>query len=86
MAKLEYHSEEPLNREAMSISFDVPDDMDINEYKIMCVRLASAMGYHHKSIYKAFGELQYETESDREFIDFLKSLNITSPTTGSLIK
>ena len=84
MAKLEYHSEEPLNREAMHISFDVPDDMNINEYKIMCVRLASAMGYHPSSIYKAFGELEYETESDKEFKSFLKSLNIT-PVSGSLI-
>jgi len=84
MAKLEYHSEEPLNREAMHISFDVPDDMDIHEYKIMCVRLASAMGYHQNSIYKAFGELEHKTESDNEFIDFLKSLDII-PSSGSLI-
>lgn len=84
MAKLEYHSEEPLNREAKHISFDVPDDMNINEYKIMCVRLASAMGYHPNSIYRAFGQLEYETESDKEFVNFLKSLNI-APASGSLI-
>jgi hypothetical protein len=84
MAKLEYHSEEPLNREAKHISFDVPDDMNIHEYKIMCVRLASAIGYHSSSICKAFGELDYETESDIEFKDFLKSLNII-PSSGSLI-
>ena len=28
-----------LNREANKIEFDVPDDMDINEYKVVCVRL-----------------------------------------------
>jgi hypothetical protein len=84
MAKLEYHSEEPLNREAKHISFDVPDDMNISEYKIMCVRLASAIGYHPTSIYRAFGELDYETESDRDFKDLLKSLNII-PSSGSLI-
>jgi len=84
MAKLEYHSEEPLNREAMNISFDVPDDMNINEYKIMCVRLASAMGYHQNSIYRAFGELDYQTESDTEFKDFLQSLDFMV-TSGSLI-
>lgn len=85
MAKLEYHSEEPLNREAKHISFDVPDDMNINEYKIMCVRLASAMGYTQKSIYRAFGELEYETESDKEFKEFLHSLNVVLPS-GSLIE
>lgn len=85
MARLQYHSEEPLNREAMSISFDVPDDMDINEFKIMCVRMASAMGYHSNSIQKAFGELEYTTESDTEFMEFLQSLNITSAS-GSLIE
>ena len=33
------------NREASKIELDVPDDMDINEYKVVCVRLASAMGF-----------------------------------------
>lgn len=84
MARLEYHSEEPLNREANHITFDVPDDMNISEYKIVCVRLASAMGYHPSSIYKAFGELDYETKSDRDFKELLKSLNIET-VSGSLI-
>jgi len=84
MGKLQYHSEEPLNREAKHISFDVPDDMNIGEFKIVCVRLASAMGYHPSSIYRAFGELDYETESDKEFKNFLKSLNIET-VSGSLI-
>lgn len=84
MARLEYHSEEPLNREAKHITFDVPDDMNISEYKIVCVRLASAMGYHPSSIYKAFGELDYETKSDRDFKKLLKSLNIET-VSGSLI-
>ena len=36
------------NREASKIEFDVPDDMDIHEYKVICVRLASAIGYQKK--------------------------------------
>mgnify|MGYP000350506054 CR=1 FL=1 len=63
------------------LPFDVPDDMNIHEFKIMCVRMASSMGYHHNSINKAFGELDYETPSDKEFKEFLHSLNVT---TGSL--
>ena len=55
--------------------------MNIHEFKIMCVRMASSMGYHHNSIKKSFGELDYETPSDKEFKEFLHSLNVT---TGSL--
>jgi hypothetical protein len=81
MGILSYKSEEPTNREAINVTFDVPDDMNIHEFKIMCVRMASSMGYHHNSINKAFGELDYETPSDKEFKEFLHSLNVT---TGSL--
>ena len=34
MGVLSYKSEEPLNREAINITFDVPDDMNIHEFKI----------------------------------------------------
>jgi len=81
MAILSYESEDSLNREAKNIRFDVPDDMNIYEYKIMCVRLAHAMGYHHSSVKKAFGDLDYETESDRDFKQFMKAVN---QLTGSL--
>ena len=81
MAILSYTSEEPLNREAMTISFDVPDDMNINEFKIMCVRLAGAMGYHPNSIQKVFGVTDYESKSDKEFKEFLESI---TQLTGSL--
>jgi hypothetical protein len=81
MAILSYKSEEPLNREANNISFDVPDDMNIFEFKIICVRLASAMGYTDYTIKKAFGDTDYESESDREFKQFIKSIG---QLTGSL--
>lgn len=81
MGFLSYESEDSHNREASIISFDVPDDMNIYEYKIMCVRLAHAMGYHHNSVKKAFGNLDYETKSDRDFKEFMESVN---QLTGSL--
>jgi hypothetical protein len=59
MAKLVYQIDDSYNREASEISFDVPNDMNINEYKIICVRLAHAMGYHYKSIEKCFGDLEF---------------------------
>ena len=81
MARLTYNIEETDNREASEISFDVPNDMNINEYKIICVRLAHAMGYHYKSIERCFGDLEFETESDREFKQFMKGI---TQLTGSL--
>jgi len=65
-----------LNREANKIEFDVPDDMDINEYKVVCVRLASALGYGNKSIKKAFGDLVFGNEDVNELKDLLDELNI----------
>ena len=82
MAILSYKSEEPTNREAMSISFDMPDDMNIYEFKIMCVRLASSIGYQPKSIKRAFGETENRPELNKEFEHLINSMNIS---TGSLI-
>lgn len=65
-----------LNREVNKIEFDIPDDMDINEYKVVCVRLASALGYGNKSIKKAFGDLVYGNEDINELKDLLDELNI----------
>lgn len=62
MAKIRYeHSDPEEIREAQNIEFTVPDDLNIFEYRIMCMRLASALGYTSESIKKAFGE-----ESDPE--------------------
>ena len=35
---------------ANEIKFDVPDDMNINEYKAIIIRLAHSLGYSPKSI------------------------------------
>tara|TARA_B100000900_G_scaffold340301_1_gene303052 strand:+ start:1472 stop:1771 length:300 start_codon:yes stop_codon:yes gene_type:complete len=64
------------NREANKISLDVPDDMDINEYKLVCVRLAAAMGYSNKSIKKTFGDLVYGNEDKEGLKELLDELNI----------
>ena len=55
MAKLIFIIEEELNREASKIEFEVPNDMDVWEYKRMCIRMAGAMGYTSLSVKKAFG-------------------------------
>jgi len=63
-------------REAKEIELTVPDDMDINEFKVMCVRLASAMGYQEKSIQKAFGDLIFGDEDVNTLKELLDELNI----------
>jgi hypothetical protein len=83
MGKLIFNIDDTeFNREASSVSFTVPDDMDIYEFKVMCIRLASALGYTNSSIKNAFGELYTESSSDLEFKEFLKSVN---ELTGSLL-
>ena len=50
--------------------------MDINEYKVVCVRLASALGYSDKSIKKSFGDLVFGNEDVNDLKEILDELNI----------
>ena len=63
MAKLIFIVDEEDNREASKIDFTVPNDLDIWEYKRVCMRMAGAMGYTSLSIKKAFGH-EYKKEAD----------------------
>jgi hypothetical protein len=56
MAKFIFIIDEAENREASKIEFEVPNDMDVWEYKRMCIRMAGAMGYTSLSVKKAFGQ------------------------------
>ena len=67
-----------MQREASKIELDVPDDMNIHEFKVMCVRLASAMGYHANSIKKSFGDLIWGDENHNTIKELLDELNIKS--------
>jgi hypothetical protein len=79
MAKFQYiHEDNEFNREASTIEFTVPDDMNINEFKVMCVRMAHAIGYHQNSITKAFGDLNFGNDDKDKFIQLLNELNIKS--------
>jgi len=51
------------NREANKVELDVPDDMDINEYKIVCVRMAS-------------GDLVFGQDDPNTIKELLHELNI----------
>lgn len=65
-----------VQREASKIEFQVPDDMNISEFKVMCVRLASAMGYHENSIKKSFGDLVFGNDEPNTIKELLDELNI----------
>jgi len=67
MAKLTFKytdTDEFEPREASKIELTVPDDMDIFEFKVVCMRLASSIGYHSESIKKAFGDDDINGTSD----------------------
>jgi len=64
------------NREANKVELDVPDDMDINEYKIVCVRMASAIGYGIKSMKKTFRDLVFRQDDTNTIKELLDELNI----------
>ena len=77
MAKLIFrYTDELLEdcREASKIEFNVPDDMDIHEFKVMCVRMASAMGYHPNSIDDTFGDLVWGDEDKHDIMDLFNDI------------
>ena len=71
MAKFIFIIDEAENREASKIEFEVPNDMDVWEYKRMCIRMAGAMGYASLSVRKAFG-IEYKKDLSNEFNEILK--------------
>ena len=74
MAKLKYISDDTeFNREASSIEFQIPEDLDIYEFHRICIRLASSMGYHPDSIGRAFG---VEYDSERIIEDLMDELDM----------
>ena len=79
MGKLSFEYTEKENaREANKIVFDgIPDDMNITEYKIMCVRMAHSLGFHENSISKAFGDLVFGNDKPDELKKLLLDINRT---------
>ena len=72
MAKFIFIIEEDQNREASKIEFEVPNDMDVWEYKRMCIRMAGAMGYASLSVKKAFGP-EYQNTLHNELNEIFKN-------------
>jgi len=78
MAKLIFkYTDELLEnlKEASEIEFTIKDELNIHQFKILCVRMASALGFHQNSIQKSFGELVYgDEEMDNEFKKILDEI------------
>jgi len=80
MAKIKWILEDTeYCREASEIEFTIPDDMTIQEYKIICKRLASAMGYQDTTIQRAFGNSEYKTQYDDDLQKLFNSLLSDNP-------
>lgn len=63
MAKLIFkYGETDGIREATSIELEIPDDINVKEFKNICIRLAQSLGYAQQSITNSFGEIE-RTES-----------------------
>jgi len=45
-------------KEAKRIEFEIPKGMTCEEFKIICIRMAHALGYHEKTVRKSFGNIQ----------------------------
>lgn len=57
-------------KEAKRIEFDVTSDLDIVDFRIICIRLALALGYHPDSVKKSFGEID-DALTDRKQLELL---------------
>lgn len=73
MAKLEYTHTDIYNREAKKISLEFDDDLTIHEFKTICMRMASALGYTQKTIKSSFGE-EYDGDTTEEFRNLIQSI------------
>jgi hypothetical protein len=73
MAKLEYTNNDIYNREAIKISFEIDNDLNIHEFKTICMRMASAMGYTQKTVKSSFGE-EYDGDTETEFLNTIQNL------------
>jgi len=56
-------------REPKKIVFNVPKDLNIYEYRIMCIRMTQAMGFGEENIVDAFGPIDEPYYMDDEEIE-----------------
>ena len=82
MAKLEYTNDDLYNREANKITLEFDNELNIHEFKTICMRMASAMGYTQRTIKSSFGE-EYDGDNKDEFLGLIQSILSGSSTTNA---
>jgi hypothetical protein len=45
-------------KEAKTIELKLPSDMTCHEFKVICLRMAHAIGYHENSVRDTFGSIE----------------------------
>tara|TARA_R110002020_G_scaffold275364_2_gene490571 strand:- start:169 stop:402 length:234 start_codon:yes stop_codon:yes gene_type:complete len=59
-------------KEAKSIDLKVPNDMTCKEFRIICIRMAHALGYHEENVRETFGKVDdANKESDKKQLKLL---------------
>ncbi len=73
MARLEYTTDSIDNREMNKIVFEFEDELTITEFKLICKRMAAAMGYSDTNIKSAFGD-DVSPNFDEEYKELIESV------------
>ena len=67
MDKITYERDvEGNSRETTKIDFEFESDLNVKEFKRLCIRLAYSLGYGEKSIKKQFGVGELKPDQDME--------------------
>ncbi len=53
-------------KEAKSIELKIPNGMTCTEFKIMCIRMAHAIGYHENSVRETFGKIDDKKSNKKQ--------------------
>lgn len=56
------------SKEAQKIEMDVRENLDIHDFKLICKRLACALGYNSKSVDTAFGTSSPEADNIKQIL------------------
>jgi hypothetical protein len=73
MARLEYTTDSIDNREMNKIVFEFGDELTITEFKLICKRMAAAMGYSDTNIKSEFGD-DVSPNFDEEYTQLIESI------------
>ena len=59
-------------KEAKSIELKIPNEMTCEEFKIICIRMAHALGYHETVLRDSFGSIKDRNlEKDKKQLKLL---------------